>query len=49
MNLFKIIDKGDPSIGLPPYNGGLFASDAAALLEEGPGWRTPRSPRSSTA
>ena len=33
MNLFKIIDKGDPSIGLPPYNGGLFASEAAALLE----------------
>ncbi len=33
MNLFKLIDKGDPSIGLPPYNGGLFASDAAALLE----------------
>ena len=31
--LFKMIDKGDPSIGLPPYNGGLFASDAAALLE----------------
>ena len=33
IELFKIIDKGDPSIGLPPYNGGLFASDAAALLE----------------
>ena len=33
MNLFKIIDKGDLSIGLPPYNGGLFASEAAALLE----------------
>ena len=33
MNLFKLIDKGDPSIGLPPYNGGLFASDAAPLLE----------------
>ncbi len=34
MSLFKLIDKGDPSIGLPPYNGGLFASEAAALLEE---------------
>ena len=34
VNLFKIIDKGDPSIGLPPYNGGLFASDAAPLLEQ---------------
>ena len=33
MTLFKLIDKGDPSIGLPPYNGGLFASEAAALLE----------------
>ncbi len=33
VNLFRIIDKGDPSIGLPPYNGGLFASEAAPLLE----------------
>ena len=33
INLFKMIDKGDPSIGLPPYNGGLFASEAAPLLE----------------
>ena len=33
INLFRIIDKGDPSIGLPPYNGGLFASDSAPLLE----------------
>ena len=31
--LFKLIDKGDESIGLPPYNGGLFASEAAPLLE----------------
>ena len=34
MTLFRLIDKGDPSIGLPPYNGGLFASEAATLLEE---------------
>ncbi len=34
INLFKIIDKGDPSIGLPPYNGGLFARHTAPLLEE---------------
>ena len=34
VNLFKIIDQGDPSIGLPPYNGGLFASKAAPLLEK---------------
>ena len=34
IELFKMIDKGDPSIGLPPYNGGLFASDAAPLLEK---------------
>ena len=33
VNLFRIIDQGDPSIGLPPYNGGLFASAAAPLLE----------------
>ncbi|MYB76651.1 MAG: restriction endonuclease [Chloroflexi bacterium] len=32
-NLFMLIDQGDPSIGLPPYNGGLFAPDAAPLLE----------------
>ncbi len=31
MTLSKLIDKGDASIGLPPYNGGLFAS--ATLLE----------------
>ena len=33
LNLFRIIDQGDPSIGLPPYNGGLFARDAAPLLD----------------
>ena len=32
MNLCRLIDKGDPSIGLPPYNGGLFAPEAAPLL-----------------
>ena len=31
--LFKLIDKGDESIGLPPYNGGLFAAETAPLLE----------------
>ena len=31
--LCRLIDQGDDSIGLPPYNGGLFASDAAPLLE----------------
>ena len=31
--LCRLIDRGDPSIGLPPYNGGLFAADAAPLLE----------------
>ncbi len=34
MMLFRLIDKGDTSIGLPPYNGGLFASETATLLEE---------------
>ena len=32
MTLCKLIDEGDASIGLPPYNGGLFAPDAAPLL-----------------
>ena len=31
--LCRLIDRGDPSIGLPPYNGGLFAADTAPLLE----------------
>ena len=31
--LFNLIDRGDASIGLPPYNGGLFAPGAAPLLE----------------
>ena len=32
--LFRLIDRGDASIGLPPYNGGLFAPEAARLLNE---------------
>ena len=32
-NLFRLIDRGDASIGLPPYNGGLFSSEAAPLLD----------------
>ena len=31
--LCRLIDRGDESIGLPPYNGGLFSEDAAPLLE----------------
>ena len=31
--LFRLIDRGDPSIGLPPYNGGLFSRDSAPLLK----------------
>ena len=31
--LFRQIHQGDMSIGLPPYNGGLFAPDAAPILE----------------
>ena len=34
VNLFRIIDQGDPSLGLPPYNGGLFALGASPLLEQ---------------
>ena len=32
MTLCHLIDRGDTSIGLPPYNGGLFAAEAAPLL-----------------
>ena len=32
-DLSRIIDKGDASVGIPPYNGGLFASDGASLLD----------------
>ena len=31
-DLCRAIDSGDASIGLPPYNGGLFDRDAAPLL-----------------
>lgn len=31
-NLFRAIDSGDPSIGLPPYNGGLFDQQRNKLL-----------------
>ena len=34
LTLFRTIDQGDDSIGLPPYNGGLFASRAAPLLDQ---------------
>ena len=34
MTLCRLIDQGDASIGLPPYNGGLFAAEAAPLLED---------------
>ena len=32
--LFRIIDQGDDSIGLPPYNGGLFSDGAAPMLDK---------------
>lgn len=32
-DLSRIVDKGDPSVGIPPYNGGLFATDGPSLLE----------------
>ena len=32
--LCRQIDAGDASIGLPPYNGGLFAQQAAPILEQ---------------
>ncbi len=32
--LCRQIDKGDASIGLPPYNGGLFSAGAAPMLDQ---------------
>ena len=32
-DLCKAIDQGDPSIGLPPYNGGLFDQERTPLLD----------------
>ena len=32
-DLSRIIDKGDVSVGIPPYNGGLFVGRGASLLE----------------
>ena len=32
-SLFRQIDQGDQSIGLPPYNGGLFSAEVAPLLQ----------------
>ncbi len=32
--LFRMIDRGDASIGLPPYNGGLFSDSAAPMLSQ---------------
>ena len=33
IELFRQIDQGDKSIGLPPYNGGLFAPETAPILD----------------
>lgn len=32
-DLAEMIDKGDPSVGLPPYNGGLFSAAQTPLLK----------------
>jgi hypothetical protein len=31
-SVFDIVNRGDESVGVPPYNGGLFASDRSLLL-----------------
>ena len=36
----RLIDRGDASIGLPPYNGGLFAAGRGAAAEQPYGCRT---------
>ena len=46
--LFRLIDVGDPSIGLPPYNGGLFAQNAAPNFSTRSASPTTSSPASST-
>ena len=33
-DLCRIIDRGDPALGLPPYNGGLFDRERAPLLAQ---------------
>lgn len=33
-DLCRALDEGDPSIGLPPYNGGLFSAEATPLLTQ---------------
>ena len=33
-SLATMIDKGDPSVGLPPYNGGLFSAVQTPLLND---------------
>lgn len=33
LTLCELVDKGDTSIGLPPYNGGLFDSNRSPLLK----------------
>ncbi len=32
-DLAEMIDRGDPSVGLPPYNGGLFNAEQTPLLK----------------
>ncbi|WP_363467516.1 Eco57I restriction-modification methylase domain-containing protein [Halogeometricum borinquense] len=33
-NLFSLIDSGEESLGIPPYNGGLFSEDEHTFLTE---------------
>ena len=39
-DLCRAIDAGDASIGLPPYNGGLFDRDGALPCSRASGWAT---------
>ena len=32
LRVFETIDEGDPSVGVPPFNGGLFNRERAPLL-----------------
>jgi len=33
-DLFRLVDEGEASLGIPPYNGGLFDHDKHAFLDE---------------
>jgi hypothetical protein len=45
LRVFETVDEGDPSVGVPPFNGGLFARARAPLLARAPAGCRVRAPR----